>query len=287
MQPRPIDHAVIAVRDLDQARAAYARLGFTLTPVARHPFGTSNSLAQLQGTFVELLAVTDPDRIAQPTETEFSFGDFNRRFLAHREGVSMLALASSDADADRADFDAHELPVYAPFQFARTARGPDGAEREVAFSLAFTSDARMPEAGFFTCQHHFPENFWRLEYQRHQNGAMRLDAAVMEARDPADIHEFLTYFTGQHDMRSDSLGVDFDLGGSHLQVMTPVAARAFLGTAPGVGLHPRFVGLRIAVADLGATRELFIANGVRFAERAGALVVPPAEACGAAIAFVG
>ena len=46
----------------------------------------------------------------------------------------------------------------------------------VAFSLAFTSDARMPEAGFFTCQHHFPENFWRLEYQRHQNGAMRLDA---------------------------------------------------------------------------------------------------------------
>ena len=287
MQPRPIDHVVIAVRDLDQARAAYARLGFTLTPVARHPFGTSNSLVQLQGTFLELLAVTDPDRITETTETEFSFGDFNRRFLAHREGVSMLALASSDADVDRADFDAHELPVYAPFHFARTARGPDGAEREVAFSLAFTSDARMPDAGFFTCQHHFPENFWRLEYQRHENGAMRLDAAVMEAGDPADIHEFLTGFTGQHDMRSDSLGIDFDLGGGHLQVMTRVAAKAFLGVAPEVGRHPRFVGLRIAVHDLAATRELFIAHGLRFAERGGALIVPPGEACGAALAFVG
>ena len=286
MQPRSIDHVVIAVRDLDEARAAYARLGFTLTPVARHPFGTSNSLAQLHGAFLELLAVTDPDRIVETTAEEFSFGDFNRRFLAHREGISMLALASTDADADRADFDAHELPVYAPFHFARTARGPDGAEREVAFSLAFTSDARMPDAGFFTCQHHFPENFWRLEYQRHRNGAMRLDAAIMEAGDPADIHEFLTYFTGQHDIRSDSLGIDFDLGGGHLQVMTPVAAKAFLGSAPEVGRHPRFVGMRVAVADMEAARALFAANGVRFTERAGALVVAPAEACGAAIAFV-
>ncbi len=49
MALRPIDHLVLAVRDLDAARATYGRLGFTLTPVARHPFGTANSLIQLNG----------------------------------------------------------------------------------------------------------------------------------------------------------------------------------------------------------------------------------------------
>ena len=284
---RPIDHLVIAVRDLDAARAAYGRLGFTLTPVARHPFGTSNSLAQLQGSFLELLAVTDPAAIAEPAEAEFSFGDFNRRYLMRREGLSMLALKSEDAAADRAEFDARGLPAYEPFHFSRTARGPDGAEREVAFSLAFTSDARMPEAGFFTCRHHFPENFWRLEYQRHPNGAMRVEAAVLAARDPADFHEFLTCLTGQHDMRSDSLGIDFDLGGGHLQVMAPVAVGAFFGLDAEVDRHPRFVAVRIAVADLSAARALLETNGVRFSERSGAVVVPPEAACGVALAFVG
>lgn len=287
MTPRPIDHLVIAVIDLDAARETYRRLGFTLTPVARHPFGTSNALAQLQGSFLELLAVTDPALISQPTAAEFSFGDFNRRYLKHREGLSMLALKSTDAAADRADFAARDLPVFAPFNFSRIARGPDGAEREVAFSLAYTADARMPDAGFFACEHEFPENFWRLEYQRHENGAMRVDAVVMAGRDPADFHEFLTWFTGQHDMRSDSLGVDFDLGGGHLLVMSPVAVRAFFGIAPDVERHPRFVAMRIAVADLDAVRALLAANGVPFTERLGAVVVPPEAACGAALAFVG
>ena len=42
--PRGIDHLVIAVRDLDAARATYQRLGFTLTPEARHPFGNCDHL---------------------------------------------------------------------------------------------------------------------------------------------------------------------------------------------------------------------------------------------------
>ena len=45
--PRRIDHLVLAVNDLDAARDTYGRLGFTLTPVARHPFGTANSLIVL------------------------------------------------------------------------------------------------------------------------------------------------------------------------------------------------------------------------------------------------
>ena len=284
--PRDIDHLVLAVRDLDAARATYERLGFTLTPVARHPWGTENALAQLQGSFLELLALADPAAVPEPTATAFSFGAFNRDYLEAREGLSMLALKSADAAADRADFAAHELPVFDPFGFERVAKAPDGSERKVAFSLAFTSDARTHgAAGFFTCQHLHPENFWRTEYQRHPNGALHVASAVFVTRDPADFHEFLTHFTGQHDMLSTSLHVRFDLGQGAVDVLSPVAYRAFFGE----DCEPdprRFLACRVAVADVAVTRDLLTTNGVPFSEISGALVVPSSFAHGCAVAFV-
>ncbi|MBN9021751.1 MAG: VOC family protein, partial [Rhizobiales bacterium] len=208
--PRPIDHAVIAVRDLDAARATFAALGFAVSPVAHHPFGTANAVIQLGGSYIELLAVVDAGRIPEAEGGRYSFAAFNRDFLARREGMSMLALRSADAAADRAAFAAAELPVYEPVQFTRLARAPDGRDLEVGFSVTFTSDSRIPDAGFCTCQHHNPDRFWWPEYQTHGNGATRLAGAVMASRDPADYHIFFTYFTGQLDMRSDSLMVAYD-----------------------------------------------------------------------------
>jgi hypothetical protein len=286
LKPRPIDHLVLAVRDLDAARAAYARLGFTVAPVAHHPFGTSNSVVQLNGSYLELLAVTDSAKIPPATETRFSFGAFNRDYLEHREGLSAIALQSDNAAADIADFSVHDLPTYELTKFGRDAVGPDGVARPLAFSLAYTSDARTNgQAGFFTCQHHHPENFWRSEYQRHANGAVRVDSAVFVTRDPADFHIFFTWFTGQHDILSTSLHTQFDLGPNSIDVLSPVAHRAFFGEDAGSDPR-RFTAYRVAVADLAATRRLLVANGVPFAELQEALVVPSTFAHGCAIAFV-
>lgn len=284
--PRPIDHVVIAVHDLDAAREAFRRLGFTLTPVAHHPFGTANSLVQLDGNYIELLAVADPARIPEPEEGRYSFAAFNRDFLAGGEGPSMIALKSADAAADLADFEAHDLPTYAPLSFQRLARAPNGDDFEVGFSVTFTSDSRMPGAGFFTCQHHNPDRFWWADYQRHANHARTLDGVVMTARDPADYHIFFTYFTGQHDMRSDSLMVSFDTGGGTVDILTAIAAKAMYGVDSGARPKPHFVGVRIATPDLAAAAVTLRGNGVPFVERMGRLVVPPSAACGAAIAFV-
>ncbi len=284
--PRPIDHAVIAVHDLDAARAAFGRLGFTVAPVAHHPFGTANSVIQLGGTYIELLAVEDAGRIPEAAEGALSFAAFNRDFLAHREGMSMLALQSADAAADRAAFAEADLPTYAPVHFTRLARAPDGNDYEVSFSVTFTSDARIHEAGFFTCQHHDPERFWWPAYQTHANGAVRIAGAEMVSRDPADYHIFFTYFTGQHDMRSDSLMVSYDLGPNRLDLLTPVAAKAMYGVTAPADARPRFIALRIATDDLATTAVKLRGNGVPFVERMGRLIVPPEAACGVALAFV-
>ena len=283
--PRPIDHLVLAVRDLDEARATFQRLGFTLTPVARHPFGTANALAQFGGSFLEILAVADTAAIPPGDGTHFSFGAFNRDFLEGGEGLSMLVLKSTDAAADRADFAANDLRTYEPFGFERVATGPDGTERKVAFSLTFTSDSRLKRAGFFTCQHHYPENFWKAEFQRHANGALDIAAAVMVTRDPADFHEFFTHFTAMHEGTATSFGISFDLGdGSRVEVLSPVGFKAFFGE--DVAPDPRrFLGMRVKVADIGAVAALLTENRVPFSAHGEALVVPSQAAHGVALAF--
>jgi hypothetical protein len=286
MTPRPIDHLVLAGHDLEAMRATYARLGFTVAPTARHPFGTSNSVIQMDGNYLELLAVTDPAKIPEPTETRFSFAAFNRDYLKQREGLSGVALQSPNAAADSAAFAAHDLPVYDLGHFERTARAPDGTEKPLAFTLAYTSDARVHgQAAFFACQHHYPENFWQREYQRHPNGALRVDSAVFVTRDPADFHIFFTYFTGQHDILSTSLHTRFALGPNSIDVESPVAFRAYFGE--DVGDDPRrFTGYRVAVADIAATRAHLQTNTVPFAELHDALVVPSSFAHGCAVAFI-
>ena len=146
--PRGIDHLVVAVHDLDAARESWRRLGFTTAPIARHPFGTANSVVQFDGNYIELLAVADPNAIPEAGVGAFSFAAFNRDFLEKREGLSMIALKSRDARADRADFETHDLAVFEPVDFERVATGPDGVERKLAFSLTFTARATPPSGRF-------------------------------------------------------------------------------------------------------------------------------------------
>lgn len=283
--PRAIDHLVIAVNDLEAARANWQALGFTVTPVAHHPFGTANAIIQMDGTFIELLAVADPSAIPEAGSAQFSFAAFNRDFLERHEGISMLALDSRDPAADRDDFEAAGLPVFAPFDFERMAKGPDGIDRKVGFSLTFTAERRLRQVGFFTCRHHYPENFWRAEFQRHRNDALRVASAVLVARDPADFHEFLSKLTGQHDMTSTSLGLIFDLGGSAIEVTSPVGYQSWFGESCEADPR-RFLACRIAVANLDETRKLLDHGGTTYSERMETVVVPSSAANGVTLAFV-
>ena len=282
---RAIDHLVLAVNDLEAAREAYRRMGFTLTPRAQHPWGTANSLVQLKGNFLELLAVAEPDKIPPAAPNRFSFGGFNQSYLKRRQGLSMLVFQSSDARADQAEFAARGLETYEPFDFSRQAKLPDGSIKNVSFSLAFVTEPRMPEAAFFTCQQHAPEYFWKPDYQRHANGARAVVEVVMLANDPAGLAAFFEKLV-EPDAVSRSEGtLRVKLGEGALSMLD--ATR--LGQRfPGVRLSdvlrkPHFAGYSIAVDDLGVAEDVLGRNGIAAARAGGRLQIAAEHGFGAVI----
>jgi len=283
---RGIDHLVLPVRDLDAARATYERLGFTLTPTAKHPWGTSNALVQMDGNFLELLAVTDPELIRQPKSGEISFGAFNMDFAERHEGFSMLVLESAGPDVDRAEYLAAGMQVHAPFSFERQAKQPDGSTATVGFSLTIASHEDMPNAGFFTCHQHNPAAFWKPDYQVHANGAEVIGGVTMVTDDPQQFSSFFADFSGSNTVTSSASAVDVSTPRGRLSVVTSAefVTRHDIPVTDAVSL-PAFCAYTITVKDLEATTALFAGNGVEHIRHDGRIIIPPSSAHGVTLAF--
>jgi glyoxalase-like protein len=255
-----IDHLVLCGNDLEAMREKYAALGFTLTPPAEHPFGTKNSLVQLDNVFLELLSMARPEKIPEHRPGHFSFAAFNRDFLKESEGLSMLVLDSEDAHADAAIYRRHGLETYEPFDFSRRAKLPTGEEVVVSFSLAFVSNLQMPKCGFFCCQQHAPQYFWQPDYQNHANGAHTVLEVALVAERPMEIKTFLEYFSGyQATALTDGFGFATKRG--KIAMLTPEGFHENYGVAPpDLGHGPRFAGFTIGLSKTSQRPDLFDAT---------------------------
>jgi catechol 2,3-dioxygenase-like lactoylglutathione lyase family enzyme len=282
---RRIDHLVIAVRDLDEAAGFYKRLGFQVGSRNRHPWGTENRVIQLPGTFLELITVGEGADIAPPKPGFFSFGAFVQDYLDHREGLAMLVLDSHDAKADAALFAEKGIGSFAPFHFERSGRRPDGSETKVAFTLAFASEPSAPRAGFFVCQHHFPENFWNPAFQRHDNKAMSLSIVAMTAPEPERCKAFLSAFTGATASSPALHDLSFRLADAHLDVMTPDDAAELYASVEAELDQPSFVAFGVRVEDIHVQAKWLDAADIPYEHVGSRLVVPSSAAFGVAIAF--
>jgi len=283
---RGLDHVVHVVRDLAAAAAVYERLGFQVGAENVHPWGTKNRLVQLPRFYIELLWIPQAAKLPAPSRRFYSFGAFNREYLqACGEGLSSLALQSSDPRAEAAEFERAGFGGFEVLDFARMAKRPDGRETEVAFSLAFARDPASPHAGFFTCLQKTPERIWFAELQRHQNGANAASAAVLVADNPTDHHIFLEAFSGARDVRATSLGLRIETPRGEILVYDP---RAFVDAFGGEA--PKEEGLRLAalvfqVGDLAAARKWLESSGLAPRYLHNRLVIGPSGARGAVIAF--
>jgi hypothetical protein len=286
--PRGLDHIVHAVRDLDAAAALYRRLGFTIGARNRHApeWGTQNHIVQLPGFFVELLAIADPIHIAPHRDDFFSFGAFNRDFLARQEGLAMLVLESRDARRDAEDFRAAGIGDFQVYDFERPAKRPDGTRTKVGFSLAFAVDPRTRDVGFFACQQHHPENFWNPAFQVHANTAASVAGVVLVAENPADHHIFLSAFTGQRELLATSAGISVPIPRGEIQIMNPVAFQDRYGAEPpDCSSGARLAALRFGVRDLRIAQGVIRGAEIATLEHMGRAIVRPDIAMGVTLTF--
>jgi len=268
---RAFDHVVLAVRDLARTATTYESLGFTLTPRAAHEdrMGTSNRLAQFRArNFIELLEVDRPDKLARhdfaASPPFFSFGDHNRQAVAQRDGLSTLVFAGDDARADIGRFRVAGIPTFAPFDFERFGRLPNGTEVTLAFSLAFTQSPDMPDVAFFVCENRAQEAFWKPEYQSHANGATGIAAVYLASPAPERDAAFVGKMFGGDIGRLPGGGFRVACGPSQeLRVLTPQDLSGRDPLLKGLdGGEARLVGIALAGRDGGRFTPAAQAGGM-------------------------
>jgi hypothetical protein len=197
----------------------------------------------------------------------------------------MLALTSTDAHADSADFEQSGLGAFDPFHFERKGQRADGSEIHVAFTLAFAREPASPDATFFVCQHHFPQNFWQPALQRHPNGAVGLQRVTLVAGNPSDHHIALSNLAGMREMRANSRGIAVPCGRAMLEILSPEGFRFNYGCEPPSGEGAVFAGFTIALDTLDGMSARLNAAGETPVTLSGGLAIGPRKGFATAIRF--
>jgi catechol 2,3-dioxygenase-like lactoylglutathione lyase family enzyme len=269
---RGIDHVVVLVRDLDKAQRAYARMGFTLTPRGFHTLGSQNHCLMFGSDYVELLAVPKP----HPALRYFT------DFLAKGEGLGAIALATDDAGGLHASFAADGIAADAPLDFSRPVAGLGDAR----FRIAQLPPDASPGCRMFACQHFTREVVWRLEHQRHANGAAEIAAVAVVAEDPDATAASYGKLLAARPQKIEE-GLLLQTGGASIAL----TSRWKLGhRLHGVGLplrpRPLVAALFVRVADRAAAARVLRRNGLAPVALAdGSFAVSAQDAHGVVVVF--
>jgi hypothetical protein len=274
-----IDHAVVMVKDLDQAAANYKRLGFTVSPRGTHSahMGSGNYTIMFDPDYMELLGVLTPTEHNAPA----------RAFLERSgEGIERVAFTAVDSAEGAEEIRARGYPPVGPTDFERPVTMPNGTISSAKFRTFQWPTAEAPGGvRIFACQHKTRETVWIPELMQHANGARRLKQVVIVSPEPAKDAAHLSRMIDR-DVRNEADGaVAVPSGADRADFV--FLTRDQLGTRyPGVslaGLPERGGAGLVIAADLTAAEKALGATGVR---SAGGIVVPPAAGNGTLLAFV-
>jgi hypothetical protein len=282
-----IDHLVLPVSGLAVARDRLTALGFTVAPDAEHPFGTANACVFLEdGAYLEPLALRDRRRAGAAAKrgNVFTGRDLAFRGKKGRQGLSAIAVATSDAEGDDRRYRDAGLSGGEILEFGRIVRSPAGDEIEARFRLAFIGDGSDLFAFAVQRLVSFPQDLGDLRF--HANTVTGLKEIVLSGVEGQDMYPLM-----QLALRSD--GEVSDTG----RVFKAANARVRVAGAEQLALefglsavsHPAGMLSAQAVifrtADLAVTEIILAANDVAFIRRDGRVLVSPAPGQGVLFGF--
>ncbi|HET6469470.1 MAG TPA: VOC family protein [Geminicoccaceae bacterium] len=276
---RGLDHAIIGVRDLEAARVGWARLGFNSAPRGRHlGWGTANYCIMFETGYLELLGIVDASQFTNRLD----------RFLAEREGLLGLALATDDADATQRGWAEAGLEPSPPQVLKRLLEaGPDPLE--LRFENVMLDPAATGGVSIFACRHLTPDLLRRPPWLAHPNGALGISSCTIVTRRTGPLVEAMARIFGAGSLtRTDEVWA-VHAGGTVLLLATPDDAEllhpGFPLTEPDDG--PLLQVLAVKVEDPERAATFLSRQGVAFGrDAAGGVLVQPAEANGVCLELV-
>ena len=289
-----IDHVMICVPDLARGMEQYRRMGFSIHPGGVHTGkGTHNAIALNEEDYVELLAIRDPAEL-KAAATPGSSQDGLERFIAAGGGIRYVILQSDDLAADVAAMRARGVDVSDAMEGGR--RTPGGQELRWKAALL---GPKNPLPVFFI-QHLTPMAERRKQVPDaggHPNGVRFLERAYIVVRDLEAAVAAYGKVLGMAQPRMykgtvimSHMAV-FQFGPAGLTIAHPYAPGPAADALERRGPGPFQVLYR--TTSMGAAARWMQEHGMpppaRGVRDTGeqAMLVPPAEACGAYIGFVG
>jgi hypothetical protein len=275
-----IDHAVVVVRDLDQAAENWKRLGFTVSPRGTHSarMGSGNYTIMLDPDYMELLGVLVETEHNAPT----------RNFLASRgEGLERIAFTALDSAAGAEEIRARGYEPVGPVDFERPVTMPDGSLSAAKFRIFLWPIAEAPGGlRIFACQHKTRETVWIPELMQHANGAKRLKQVLVVSPEAAkDAAHLARMIDGEVRAEADgAFAVPSGSDRADFIFLTKDQLGRRYPEVPLAGLPERGgAGLVLATSDLAAAEKAAGSAGIRSGH---AVCVAPVAANGALLAFV-
>lgn len=275
-----IDHPVIAVRNLDAAKTAYVRLGFTVTARGSHPaWGTGNFCVMFERNYLELRGVVRPTDHTRNLE----------RFLAEREGLMGVALGTADTESTFSSLVSSGLHPKSVHRLSRDFELPEGTTHP-SFVLSFLEEDEVPGLmSVVLCQHLTPELIRRADWMRHANGALGVRCMTAVVEDLGLAAEAYRRLFGDGAVSLSDTGVSVRAGSHSSFFLSTMRQfeRDFPGGLPYRAIPPPFLAaVTLDAGDLRVTRACLEAGGVRWVDDSDRrLIVHPADTCGVILEF--
>jgi hypothetical protein len=267
-----IDHPLLATHDINGLRARLTSLGFNMTAIGKHPWGTSTSLAMFDGCLIEIMGIYDDTLLDQVPAGDFRFGRHVYDHLQIREGVALSALHSTGSHADADTAIAAGFTLAGHLEFGRDVTLPDGTAGRTRTTLALLPDPDFPRLSFFLCQQHKPELIYVPEWLRHPNSVFEICgiSIMANAADHAALKTKLSSLYGAAE--SIDGGFQVNTANGPMRVQTSQAIETEFGPLPFAENTPCIVAMDLKFSDPAAFATHAKTSDIGLAARGGSWV---------------
>ena len=273
-----VDHALIAVRQLDAAAADFARLGFAVSPKGGHAeWGTANYCIMFPDDYLELISPAGAGPGSEKLE----------RFLAAKGGAVMgVALASQNAEGSYQGLLKAGVAASAPAPLSRRLETPEG-EATPRFTLVDLPEGTLPDLPSFICQHLTPDLLRRPQWLDHPNSAQAIQSITVVSDNPGAAMAAYDKVFGLFSSTPTDEMVTVHTGSGMIFLVTP---DGFDHLHPDLDMNPpaapSVAALCLRVASLDRAAEALKAGGVGFKRKGRHIAVDPEDSLGIGLEMV-